>query len=306
MPVDRIEVVVIGNVGIDTNVYLYNEDVDFSVEANFSQNLDYIGQAGGYASRGYAALGRSTAIIGHLGADFEGEFIRSVFGKDDIDTRGMFTDPSGTSRSVNIMYRDGRRKNFYDGRGHMELHPPLELCRELLAGARLAHFNIPNWARELLPIARNCGAAIAVDLQDVRSLDDPYRRDFIEAADYLFFSAANHGDPRPLVEELLRRNARQIVLSGMGAQGCMLGSSETGIRHYPIPALDLPVIDTNGAGDSLAVGFLTARVLEGIPLEDSVLRGQIAARHCCAQKASTDHLITAQLLQKYYNETQGA
>jgi sugar/nucleoside kinase (ribokinase family) len=197
------------------------------------------------------------------------------------------------------MYRNGRRKNFYDGRGHMELHPPLDLCRELLTGARLAHFNIPNWARELLPIARVCGAAVAVDLQDVRSLDDPYRRDFIDSADYLFFSAANHADPRPLVEELLRRNVKQIVLSGMGDQGCMLGSS-AGIQHFPAPAMDLPIIDTNGAGDSLAVGFLNAFVFSHTSLEQAVTQGQIAARHCCAQKASTDHLITPELMQRYY------
>ena len=48
---DDFDVVVIGNVGIDTCIYLYGNDIDFSVEANFSQNLDYVGQAGGYASR---------------------------------------------------------------------------------------------------------------------------------------------------------------------------------------------------------------------------------------------------------------
>lgn len=49
--VSRPEVVVLGNVGIDTNVYPYGEAIDWSVEANFTENLDYIGQAGGYAAR---------------------------------------------------------------------------------------------------------------------------------------------------------------------------------------------------------------------------------------------------------------
>jgi len=31
------DVAVIGAIGIDTNVYLYTDEVDFSVEANFSQ-----------------------------------------------------------------------------------------------------------------------------------------------------------------------------------------------------------------------------------------------------------------------------
>lgn len=145
------DVVVVGNIGMDTNIYLYTDNVDFSVEANFSQNLDYVGQAGGYASRGYMAWERKTAFIGHVGDDFQGSHIRSVLQEDGIDIRGMFTDPAGTSRSVNIMYRDGRRKNFYDGRGHMELHPPYDICRTLFSGAKLAHFNIPNWHASCCP-----------------------------------------------------------------------------------------------------------------------------------------------------------
>jgi acarbose 7IV-phosphotransferase len=62
-----LDVVVIGNIGIDTNVYLFHADVDWSIEANFSENIDYVGQAGGYASRGYAQFGKRTAFVGHVG-----------------------------------------------------------------------------------------------------------------------------------------------------------------------------------------------------------------------------------------------
>ena len=186
MPAQNFDVVVIGNVGIDTNVYLPATEIDFNVEANFTQNLDYVGQAGGYASRGYARLGKRTAFIGYVGNDFSGRFIREEFARDGIDTTALFIDPDGTGRSINFMYRDGRRKNFYDGKGHMQLQPDLDVCRQALAGATLAHFNIPNWARQLLPIAKECGLTIACDIQDVVSPDDPYRRDFIEFADILF------------------------------------------------------------------------------------------------------------------------
>ncbi|HNS67263.1 MAG TPA: carbohydrate kinase family protein, partial [Mesotoga infera] len=57
------DVAVIGAIGIDTNVYLYTDEVDFSVEANFSQNLDYIGLAGGYSCRGFKRLGYNVAFV---------------------------------------------------------------------------------------------------------------------------------------------------------------------------------------------------------------------------------------------------
>ncbi len=287
-----LDVAVIGNIGIDTNVYFQGAGPDFTVEANFTDNRDYIGQAGGYAARGYARLGRPTAFVGYVGDDYHGRFIREMLAADGVDTTALFVDPQGTSRSINFMYLDGRRKNFYDGKGHMTLEPDLALCRAVLSRARLAHFNIPNWARRLLPIARELGLTIACDLQDVVTLHDGYRDDFIREADILFFSATNYADPAPLMRELLAANPRQIVVSGMGARGCALGTAD-GIRYFGPVSLDAPVIDTNGAGDSLAVGFLTSYVLGGYSLEHSVLRGQIAARHCCTLQASSAGLITA-------------
>jgi sugar/nucleoside kinase (ribokinase family) len=191
MRIKRFDVTVVGNVGVDTNIYLHGQEVDWSVEANFTENLDYVGQAGGYTSRSYAQLGLRTAFIGYVGADHNGHFVRQAFAHDGIDTTALFIDPTGTSRSINLMYRDGRRKNFYDGKGHMHLQPDLDACKAVLSRSRLAHFHIPNWARHLLPTARDLGLTIACDIQDVVSPDDPYRQDFIRYADVLLFSAVN-------------------------------------------------------------------------------------------------------------------
>lgn len=296
---NRFDVAVIGNVGIDTNVYFYGADVDFSREANFTENVDYVGQAGGYASRGYAQLGQRTTFIGYVGDDFSGRFIREEFARDGIDLSGVFVDPAGTSRSINFMYADGRRKNFYDGKSHMTLQPDRALCRWLLGEVKLAHFNIPNWARHLLPIAKELGVTIACDIQDVVNLRDGYREDFIAYADIVFFSAVNHADPAPLMHELLNWRPNLIVVSGLGARGCALGTRD-GIRYFEPVVMNTPVIDTNGAGDGLAVGFLSSYVLAGYSLDDSIRRGQIAARYTCTQKASSSNLITRAELDRYF------
>lgn len=290
------EVVVIGNVGVDTNVYLPGGDVDWSVEANFTETLDSVGQAGGYASHGYARLGRRTAFIGHLGDDPCGAMVREAFTTDGIDQRGLFLDPTGTARSVNIMYGDGRRKNFYDGKGHACIRPDLALCRSVMSGAHLAHVNIPDWARHLLPVAKDLGLTVACDVQDLVDPDDPYRADFIRQADILFFSAANHFDPSSIIRAFLQNRPDQIILAGMGSKGCLLGTRE-GLRFFPPESLDRPVVDTNGAGDALAVGFLSGYVLMRRPLTESVRRGQIAARHACTLKGTSSGLITAQELE---------
>ena len=286
------EVVVFGCAGVDTHVFLPGRDMDWSVEANFTENLDTPGQAGFYTSRGYAALGRRVAFIGNLGDDACGALVLEAFSRDGVDVRGVFTDPAGTARSVNVMYPDGRRKDFCDARAKSGLRPDPARCREVMTGAKLAHVHLADWARHLLPLAKQLGLTIACDLQDVVDPEDPYCQDFIRSADILFFSAANHGNPAPLIRRFLQGHPDRIVISGLGAKGCALGT-RAGIRLFPPEPFALPVVDTNGAGDSLAVGFLTSHVLEGRSLEASIRRGQIAARHCCTLRATSEGLLAA-------------
>ncbi len=294
------DVAVIGNAGIDTNVYPFSGDIDFSVESNFTRNIDNIGQAGGYAALGFSKMDWRTSYIGYVGDDFSGRYILERFKSLGIDVRGVFIDPQGTARSINFMYADGRRKNFYDGKDHMNLKPDLDLCTEIISNAKVAHFNIPNWARYLLPAVKGLGIVISTDLQDIVSINDEYRRDFIRYSDILFFSSTNYHDPEPLFEYFLSFGNEKILIAGLGSKGCAVCRSGK-ISYYSAVSLPEPVIDTNGAGDSLAVGFLSSFVLDGYSLDDSILRGQIAARYACASIGSHE-LISGETLERYFRE----
>ena len=83
----------------------------------------------------------------------------------------------------------------------------------------------------------------------------------------------------------------RVVVCGLGARGCLAGADE-GVRAFDPVDLEAPVVDTNGAGDSLAVGFLTAYVLEGRPLDEAVRRGQLGGAlvlHAARHLARPDH-----------------
>jgi hypothetical protein len=63
----KADVVVVGNVGIDTNVYLARPP-DLSQEDHFTENVDYLGQPGGYTSRGFLPRPSSvTSVPTHSG-----------------------------------------------------------------------------------------------------------------------------------------------------------------------------------------------------------------------------------------------
>ncbi|MCJ8345102.1 carbohydrate kinase family protein [bacterium] len=291
------DVVVIGNVGIDTNVYLPGREVDFSVESNFSENLDCIGQAGGYTAMGFARLGYKTAFIGYVGNDFSGKYIREEFSALGINCEGLFIDPQGTSRSVNHMSSNGSRKNFYDGKSHMNLEPNLATCHSILSRARFGHFHLPNWARKLLPIAKNLGLTISVDLQDIISLDDDYRHNFISHCDVLFASMVNQESPNTFFEQVTNRYGEKRIIMGLGSKGCAYGDAR-GIGFYPPFELQSPVIDTNGAGDGLAVGFVSA-LIDDSSIEDGLIRGQICPRHNCTLRGDSTNLLDKNSLLQY-------
>jgi acarbose 7IV-phosphotransferase len=169
--------------------------------------------------------------------------------------------------------------------------PDLTACEEILAGARLVHLHLENWCRHLPAIARRHGVLVSADLQDLTSLDDPYRRDFIAESDVLFFSCVNFPQPEPVVTALLDGRRGRVVIGGRGGAGVVVGTAD-GIRFLPAVDLPEPVVDTNGAGDALAVGFLASWVLDGFDLETALLRGQLAARRTCAQRAGKKTLIS--------------
>lgn len=291
---DSSEVLVVGGIGIDTNVYPWEDPVDWSREGHFSRNLDCVGQTAGYSARGFAALEARVALFAAVGMDFGGAWIRQVVAEEGIEARFMI-DPQGTKRSINLMLPDGRRRNFYDGKGSMEQVVDHAAFLELLERTTLVHFSIVNWARELLPAAVERGKLLSCDLQDLPDLDDPYRQDFIRACYILFFSGVNLPDPEAVVARALalgrRRGGRpSTVVCGLGSGGCLAGD-ESGIRRFPAIAEGPPIVDTNGAGDSLAVGFLWARVLKQHSLEQAVHAGQLCARHCCTLRGTSVGLL---------------
>ena len=90
------------------------------------------------------------------------------------------------------------------------------------------------------------------------------------------------------------------MVCGRGELGDAVATAD-GLGAFPPPSR-LPVVDTNGAGDALAVGFLVAHELEGRSIEESVLRGQLSARWTCAQRATSALAITADRLDGFAQE----
>jgi acarbose 7IV-phosphotransferase len=273
-------VCVVGAPGLDTLVMLAEDAPDLDADGHFVTNIDTPGHAAFYCAVTMATLGHTVRILGSVGDDLAGAEVRRHLDGAGVDTRTLFLDPAGTARSVNLVRPDGRRTFFLDGGSHMTLQPPPDLVDAALDGADLVLSSLPNWGREVLAAARAAGIPVAVDLQDARSVDDPYRAGFITAADHVFASAAHLPDPVGAAAAWFAAGPARTAVFGRGAAGALLVERGPGpplVLAQPPPPGVLPVIDTTGCGDALAVGFLDG-LQRGLAGADALRRGQLAAR----------------------------
>lgn len=283
---------IVGNPGLDTLVILDGEEPDLHADGHFTRNIDTVGGAAGYTARLSAALGHNTRLLGSFGADPAGAHIRDVLAAEGVDCSPVFEDTLGTTRSVNLITRSGRRIFFFDGGGHMTTQAPPESVRLAISGADLVFSSLANWARDVLPVARAAGIPVAVDLQDARSELDPYRLDFIAGADYLFASAAHLSDPVAAARVWFEHGPARLVVFGRGPRGALLVGRDGTIEEQAPLSVDLPVTDTTGAGDGLATGFLDGLLFRDLPPAAALARGQLVAR-ITASQVGGDHLASA-------------
>jgi ribokinase len=111
-----------------------------------------------------------------------------------------------------------------------------EFCRPLLAAAA-------KYKKEKL---------LATDVQTITDIDDEYNKDFIAAADIVFFSHENLTDtPEATAQSMMDKYGTSIVVCGLGKEGALLAVKDDNYMER-IPAIDVrPVINTVGAGEAL-------------------------------------------------------
>jgi ribokinase len=198
-----------------------------------------------------AALGAEARFIGKRGADAAGELAEADLLRRAVDVLG----PPPTGRNgvvVSLVELDGSRTMVSD-RGVAPELAPEELEEEWFARCDALHVSgyslmrdpIGTAAERAVELARAAGARISVDLSSVNVIRDYGAERLGERVarirpDVIFGNEAEH-------EELPVSSRSRIVKRGAG------GATIDG-RDYP--AVPGDVVDTTGAGDALAAGYL--------------------------------------------------
>lgn len=245
--------VVVGNVGLETSLKLDTFPLP-GVSSYQPGRLELNVSGVGYnVARALQVLGTSVRFASVVGADTVGRFIQAELQQRDFDTPYLHT-AVRSGRSLVVSDPTGARHVHTDLGGVAGAVYPPERFDEALEGCALAVLTNIGYSRPLLRRAQTAGVPVSTDLHAIRSLDNPYDRDFLEAATLLFFSGENLTDARRSVTELRGRFDPEVVVASLGAAGALL--SERGRETVHVPAFPAPqILSTVGAGDALHAAF---------------------------------------------------
>lgn len=103
-----------------------------------------------------------------------------------------------------------------------------------------------------------------------------------ELEDYIGHELSHSEAQREAARSLVDAGGAELVAVSLGPQGALAVTADTALR---MPAVDIPVRGTVGAGDSFVAGMVT-RLADGADLQDALITG-IAAGSATAACAST-------------------
>ncbi|MEJ7648376.1 MAG: adenosine kinase [Nakamurella sp.] len=286
----QIDVLVLGGAGVDTIVRVPELPLPYADSYMVPAITTRAGQTGDGVALALAALGHRVHHLDVLGDDPEGDLVRALHTETGVPLTTV-TQHSGTKRAVNLVDPGGRRLSLYDiSRGDQDAKFPDDLLVDLVRRSRHVHVTITHPCAATLPLLTASDVTVSTDLHNWDGSQD-YHRQFAAAADVVFVSADVLQDVPATLREIAAMGRPQVVVATNGAAGAWQLIDE---QILPIPpvAPDRAVVDSNGAGDAFAAGYLHGW-LAGEQPDTCGRLGAAAGAHCCTVPATEVAPITA-------------
>ncbi len=223
---------------------------------------------------GIGQLGGAARFVGKRGEDALGDLLEQELTKSGVQTH-LFRSSSPTGRVLSIITPDAQRSMFTFLGAASELNPE-EITGECLEGTAVVHvegyllFNA-ELITKVMATAHDAGAMVSLDLASYTVVEQSHGLLEMLVDRYVDVLIANEDEARAYTGETDEKTAleRLAKLSDtavlkLGARGSIIARGGEIVRVAP--AGSEGVIDTTGAGDLWAAGFLYGLV-HNLPLE---------------------------------------
>ncbi|MDO5784113.1 MAG: carbohydrate kinase family protein [Eubacteriales bacterium] len=225
-------------------------------------------------------LGRKVRLISRIGRDAAGAYLKDTCANAGMDTQYLYEiDQLDTGVNVVLVGHDGERRFLTNPHGSLRALEAADIVPEALDHAKIFCFASifvfprisPQQLEQIFHMARSRGVLVCADMTSPKNNETI--ADLAPALRQLDYFFANQeeaqqitglSDPDAIAQVLLQTGVRHVIIK-RGAHGCLI-ADQTGTQHIPA-CPDTQCIDTTGAGDNFAAGFLSA-LLDGRSFAD--------------------------------------
>lgn len=226
-----------------------------------------------------ARLGHNSKLMAAVGNDMWGQYIRDYVGSSGVDTSNIAISQTLPTTSTAVLVQPGGERSFVTADGTNTHYIPgsvnLKAIQEADAvciGSFFTNHELDTHLPEILQLAKAGGAITAGDVLCREGLTLDNARDFLPYLDYVFPNyeeavklTGGKTDLFDIGQTILGYGVTTVVIK-IGKRGCYVHTKE---EQFVVPTYKKAVVvDTTGAGDNFAAGFVAA-LLEGKPLRDA-------------------------------------
>lgn len=263
-----------------------------------------IGGCAANAAIDLAKVGIKTVIIGKVGDDGFGKYLRDTLKAEDVDISGLKIDRNvATSASVVAISKDGERSILHCLGSNAKFSFEdinMDIIRNskiiLIAGTFLMPRFDGEGAAKLLKAAKDWGILCCMDTawdstaQWMRKIEgclkylDWFMPSYEEAKEL-----SGKTDPGEIAKDFISRGVKNVVVK-LGGEGCYV-KPENEDGFYSPAFNDINVVDTSGAGDAFCAGFLTGLAKEW-DLRKTARFANAVGAHCVMEIGTTKGIKT--------------
>lgn len=258
-----------GNLVLDTLVRTVPESPPWNASYWVESIEQHLGGNGANTSYTVAMLGVPARLSGLIGQDRFGVRVLEILNEAGVDTGPIGLSSLPTASSVALVREDGARSLLHcPGASETAFGTPLEMTPKLVAGCGFFHlanpFGVPglrSTAPSMLERARKAGLRTSLDAGwDSRGEWMKVFEPCLPFTDLLFVNRDEALHLTGIADaaggaEALRSSGAACVAVKLGADGCAVFSAE---ESGEVPGFPVQVVDTTGAGDCFAGGYLAA------------------------------------------------
>jgi len=227
------------------------------------------GSPGGNVAGGIALRGGKAALIGKVGQDSHGVFLTQRLQKHDVSFTPVVADDGTATSSVLVLTTPDKERSFAFSNGAGLKLSPEDIDENLIKQAKITYLDSYLWLSEsgqdtvhhAAALAKKHGGMVAMALND-KTLVGKHREKYLALAkahadilvgDVKEFMALFNTRTVEETLDLLAREGFTAALT-VGAGGAYVVENGT-VDHVPAHKV-AQIVDTNGAGDQFAAGFL--------------------------------------------------